>query len=54
MVAAGSLVAPGKTLHSGGLYKGTPAVRVRELTPAEIENLSYSARHYVKVKNDYM
>ncbi len=54
MVAAGSLVAPGKTLHSGGLYKGTPAVRVRELKPAEIENLSYSARHYVKVKNDYM
>ena len=37
-----------------GLYKGTPAVRVRELKPAEIENLSYSARHYVKVKNDYM
>jgi carbonic anhydrase/acetyltransferase-like protein (isoleucine patch superfamily) len=54
MVAAGSLVAPGKILHSGGLYKGTPAVRVRELKPAEIENLSYSARHYVKVKNDYM
>jgi hypothetical protein len=24
------------------------------LKPAEIENLSYSARHYVKVKNDYM
>jgi len=54
MVAAGSLVPPGKTLHSGGLYKGTPAVRVRELTRDEVENLSYSARHYVKVKNDYM
>ena len=54
MVAAGSLVPPGKRLLSGGLYKGTPAKRVRELTPAEIENLSYSPRHYVEVKNDYL
>ena len=54
MVAAGSLVAPGKRLNSGGLYKGSPAQRVRELTADEIENLSYSARHYVDVKNDYM
>lgn len=54
MVAAGSLVPPGKSLQSGGLYKGSPAQRVRELTDDEIENLSYSARHYVVVKNDYM
>lgn len=54
MVAAGSLVPPGKSLHGGGLYKGSPAQRVRELTEDEIENLSYSARHYVVVKNDYM
>jgi len=54
MVAAGSLVPPGKRLLSGGLYKGTPAKRVRELKPAEIENLRYSPRHYVEVKNDYL
>jgi carbonic anhydrase/acetyltransferase-like protein (isoleucine patch superfamily) len=54
MVAAGSLVSPGKRLRSGGLYRGLPAVRVRELTSAELENLSYSPRHYVEVKNDYM
>jgi carbonic anhydrase/acetyltransferase-like protein (isoleucine patch superfamily) len=54
MVAAGSLVPPGKILHSGGLYKGTPAVRVRDLKDREIENLSYSARHYVRVKNHHM
>lgn len=54
MVAAGSLVPPGKRLLSGGLYKGSPAKRVRELTPAEIENLSYSPRHYVAVKDDYL
>ena len=54
MVAAGSLVPPGKRLRSGGLYRGSPAKRVRELTPAEIDNLSYSPRHYVEVKNDYL
>ena len=54
LVAAGSLVSPGKKLHSGGLYRGIPAVRVRELTSDELVNLSYSARHYVEVKNDYL
>jgi len=54
LVAAGSLVSPGKTLRSGGLYRGIPAVRVRELTSDELDNLAYSARHYVEVKNDYM
>lgn len=54
LVAAGSLVSPGKRLLSGGLYKGIPAVRVRELTSDELDNLAYSARHYVEVKNDYM
>ena len=54
MIAAGSLVPPGKVLQSGGLYKGTPAVRVRELKDKEIENLSYSARHNVRVKNYHM
>ena len=54
MVAAGSLVPPGKRLQSGGLYKGSPVQRVRELTPAEMENLSYSPRHYVEVKNNYL
>lgn len=54
MVAAGSLVPPGKRLLSGGLYRGSPATRVRELMSAEIENLSYSPRHYVEVKDDYL
>ncbi len=54
LLAAGSLVPPGKRLLSGGLYRGTPAVRVRELTMDELENLSYSPRHYVEVKNQYL
>ena len=54
MLGAGSLVAPGKTLQSGYLYVGRPAVRVRPLTDAEIAYLRYSAEHYVRVKNNYL
>jgi carbonic anhydrase/acetyltransferase-like protein (isoleucine patch superfamily) len=53
MVGAGSLVSPGKTLRSGGLYVGRPARRVRDLTADEIAYLRYSAEHYVRVKNNY-
>ena len=54
VVAAGSLVTPGKRLKSGGLYKGQPAKFVRELTTQELENLAYSAEHYVRLKNNYI
>jgi carbonic anhydrase/acetyltransferase-like protein (isoleucine patch superfamily) len=54
MVGAGSLVAPGKVLKSGGLYVGRPALRIRELTEAEIAHFRYSAEHYVRVKNNYL
>ncbi len=53
VLAAGSVVPPGKHLASHGLYLGNPAKRVRELTPPEIERLLYSARHYVKIKDSY-
>jgi carbonic anhydrase/acetyltransferase-like protein (isoleucine patch superfamily) len=51
IVAAGSVVPPGKRLASHGLYLGNPAKRVRELTAEEIAHLKYSAAHYVKVKD---
>jgi carbonic anhydrase/acetyltransferase-like protein (isoleucine patch superfamily) len=54
MVGAGSLVAPGKVLKSGGLYVGRPARRVRELTEQEIAHFRYSAEHYVRIKNNYL
>jgi carbonic anhydrase/acetyltransferase-like protein (isoleucine patch superfamily) len=54
IVGAGSVVSPGKVLKSGGLYVGAPAKRVRELKPAELEFLKYSAAHYVKLKNRHM
>lgn len=51
IVGGGSLVSPGKVLASGGLYVGSPAKRVRDLRPEELEFLRYSASHYVKLKN---
>lgn len=54
IIAAGSVVPPGKRLTSHGLYMGSPAVRVRELRSEEIGRLAYSAAHYVKVKDDYL
>jgi carbonic anhydrase/acetyltransferase-like protein (isoleucine patch superfamily) len=54
MIGAGSLVSPGKTLESGFLYVGRPAVKLRALTEAEIAYLRYSAEHYVRVKDNYL
>ena len=54
LLAAGSLVSPGKRLKSGWLYRGQPAVAVRELKPDELEMLRYSAEHYVRLKNRYV
>jgi len=53
ILAAGSVVPPGKRLASHGLYMGNPAKRTRELTRPEIDRLLYSAHHYVKIKDSY-
>ena len=52
-IGAGAVVAPGKRLESGGLYLGSPARRVRDLTPAEIARVPIVASWYVRLKNDY-
>lgn len=54
LLAAGSLVSPGKRLQSGHLYRGSPAQNIRPLTAREREMLSYSAAHYVRLKNLYL
>jgi carbonic anhydrase/acetyltransferase-like protein (isoleucine patch superfamily) len=54
VLGAGSLVTEGKHLEGGYLWLGQPVRRVRELTPQEREYLRYSARHYVKLKNNYL
>ncbi len=53
LLAAGSMVPPGKVLESGWLYRGAPATAARKLSTAEIANLKYSAEHYVRLKNRY-
>ena len=52
-LGAGSLVPPGKTLEGGYLWIGSPVKRARPLTEAEMQWLSYSAEHYVRLKNSY-
>ena len=54
MIGAGSLVPPRKVLKSGYLYVGSPVQQVSPLTEKEMEFLTYSARHYVKVKGNYL
>ncbi|MCC5865421.1 MAG: gamma carbonic anhydrase family protein [Wenzhouxiangella sp.] len=54
IVAAGSLVSPGKRLESGWLFRGRPAEAVRTLSDKELEMLRYSAAHYVRLKDRYL
>jgi len=54
MVAAGSLVSPGKVLESGYLWLGSPVRRARALTEEEKSYLRFSSKHYVHLKNEYM
>lgn len=54
MLAAGSLVSPGKRLESGWLYRGQPARPARELSERELEMLRYSAANYVRLKDEYL
>jgi carbonic anhydrase/acetyltransferase-like protein (isoleucine patch superfamily) len=53
-VGAGAVIAPGKTVGEGELWLGNPARPVRKLSEREIEQLYYSARHYVKLKDRYL
>ncbi|MDT8438144.1 MAG: gamma carbonic anhydrase family protein [Wenzhouxiangellaceae bacterium] len=54
MLAAGSLVSPGKRLEAGWLYRGRPAQPARRLSDEELEMLRYSAAHYVRLKDEYL
>ena len=54
MIAAGSLVTPGKRLRSGHLYAGSPARQVRTLSEGEQRFLQYSADGYVSLKQRYL
>ncbi len=53
MLAAGSLVPPGKTLASGFLYVGSPAKQARALTEKEKAFFTYGANNYSKLKEKH-
>jgi len=53
MIAAGSVVTPGTRVPARTLWKGNPARQARALTAEQIENLAYSAAHYVRLKDLY-
>ncbi len=53
-VGAGALVPPGKVVGEGELWLGNPAKRVRLLDDKAIEQLYYSAQHYVRLKDKYL
>lgn len=53
-IGAGALIAPGKVVGAGELWVGNPARCVRRLAAREIEALTYSARHYVELKDEYL
>ncbi|RVU86404.1 gamma carbonic anhydrase family protein [Leucothrix sargassi] len=53
MIAAGSVVPPGKTLESGHLYLGNPAKKKRPLTEKEKTFLAYSAKNYVSLSKKF-
>ena len=54
VLAAGSLVAPGKHLPSGYLYMGRPAQQVRALSEEEMAYFTYTAGNYVRLKDAYL
>ncbi len=54
LLGANSLVPPHKKLESGYLYVGSPVKQIRKLTDEEITYFSYSAKHYVTLKDQYL
>jgi carbonic anhydrase/acetyltransferase-like protein (isoleucine patch superfamily) len=53
LIGAGSLVPPGKELDGGYLWLGNPIKKIRPLTKKERAHIDYSAKHYVRLKNQY-
>ncbi len=53
MIAAGSLVPPGKTLEGGYLWRGSPARKARPLSDEELRLIRYITSNYVRLGAQY-
>lgn len=54
LIGAGAVVTPGSVVGECELWLGNPARGVRRLEDREIEQLHYSAEHYVRLKDEYL
>lgn len=54
VIAAGTLVPPGKHLESGYMYLGSPCKQARPLTDKERQFFTYSAQNYTRLKDQYL
>ena len=54
IVAAGSLVPPGRRLESGYLYMGSPVQQTRKLNDKEVASIKEHADNYVKYARTYL
>lgn len=53
MLAAGALLTPGKTIHKGELWAGSPAKFWRNLSPDDIAQFDLRARQYADLAREY-
>lgn len=53
MLAAGSLLTPGKRVPKGQLWAGRPAKYMRDLTTEELAYIKWSAPHYAELGRDH-
>ncbi|MET0329900.1 MAG: gamma carbonic anhydrase family protein [Dyella sp.] len=53
-VGAGSVIPPGKVVGERELWLGNPARCVRLIDARQVEQLHYSAAHYVTIKDSYL
>lgn len=54
MLAAGSMLTPGKTILSGELWMGRPAKKLRDMSAEEIARNRLGASHYVVMAQKHM
>ena len=54
VVAAGTLVPPGKVLESGYLYMGNPVRQSRPLTDRELKYFHYTSKRYAELAAKYL